>query len=64
MVVTSDYHTRRAGRSYQSLAGSAELRVVAAPDRFFRADSWWRTRQGRKLFLLEWEKTLAEWLGM
>lgn len=64
MVVTSDYHTRRAGRVYRSLAPPAEVRIVAAPDRFFRADSWWRTRQGRKLFVLEWQKTLANWVGM
>jgi uncharacterized SAM-binding protein YcdF (DUF218 family) len=64
MVVTSDYHTRRAGRVYRSLAPPAQVRIVAAPDRFFRADSWWRTRQGRKLLVLEWQKTLANWLGM
>jgi uncharacterized SAM-binding protein YcdF (DUF218 family) len=62
--VTSDYHTRRAGRVFRSLAPPAQVRIVAAPDRFFRADSWWRSRQGRKLVVLEWQKTLANWLGM
>lgn len=64
MVVTSDYHTRRAGWIYRSLAPPAEVRIVAASDRFFRADGWWRTRRGQKVFVLEWQKTLANWLGM
>jgi uncharacterized SAM-binding protein YcdF (DUF218 family) len=64
LLVTSDYHTRRAAAIYRSLAPDHEMRAIAAPDEFFRADSWWYTRQGRKQFLLEWLKTIAGWLGL
>lgn len=64
LVVTSDYHTRRAGGIYRSLAPECEIHVVAAPDEFFRADSWWRSRQGQKQFLFEYLKTVAGWLGI
>jgi uncharacterized SAM-binding protein YcdF (DUF218 family) len=64
ILVTSDYHTRRAGRIFRSLAPDREFRVVAAPDVFFEAESWWKSRQGSKQFVFEWMKTLAEWLGL
>ena len=64
IVVTSNYHTRRAGGLYRSQAPRAELRVVAAADPQFSPDNWWHSRTGRKLFLLEWQKTVATWLGM
>jgi uncharacterized SAM-binding protein YcdF (DUF218 family) len=68
LVVTSDYHTGRARRVYAALErGVPEapaVRVVAAPDEFFRAASWWRTRPGRKVVLMEWSKSLADALGM
>lgn len=64
LLVTSDYHTRRAAATYRALAPDCEFRVIAAPDEFFRADGWWHTRQGRKQFLLEWLKTIANWVGV
>lgn len=68
LLVTSDYHTARAARIYRSAIRSSnarvEMRVVAAPDRWFRPDSWWKTREGRKIFLEEWAKTLASALGV
>ena len=63
MLVTSDFHTRRAGGIYRSLAPDSDMRVVAAPDRFFVVDGWWRSRQGQKRVVLEWTKTVAGWLG-
>ncbi len=63
-IVTSDYHTRRAGNIYRALEPSFEIHMVAAPDLYFTADGWWKNREGRKTFLLEWMKTVATWLGM
>ncbi|MBI1789905.1 MAG: YdcF family protein [Acidobacteria bacterium] len=63
LLVTSDYHTRRASRIFRRLAPDLRMCVVAAPDQYFRRDGWWRTRQGRKTFYLEWSKTLAEFAG-
>ena len=63
-IVTSNYHTRRAGNIYRAKAPGLEIHMVAAPDRYFTPDGWWKDREGRKTFLMEWMKTVAAWLGM
>jgi len=63
-IVTSDYHTRRAGNIYRTLAPGLDIHLVAAPDLNFSADGWWKNREGRKTFLLEWMKTVTSWFGM
>jgi uncharacterized SAM-binding protein YcdF (DUF218 family) len=63
-IVTSDYHTRRAGNIFRAQAPGLEIHMVAAPDVNFSAGGWWKNREGRKTFLLEWMKTVAVWLGM
>jgi len=64
LLVTSDYHTRRAGRIFRRAAPDLDFRVVAAPDTEFSADNWWHTRQGRKVALYEWMKTVGNWFGI
>jgi uncharacterized SAM-binding protein YcdF (DUF218 family) len=64
LLVTSDFHTARAARIYREVAPDLGIRVVAAPDGYFHADGWWRNREGRKIFLIEWLKTVANALGM
>jgi len=63
-IVTSDYHTRRAYNIYRALAPGLEIHMVAAPDLNFSPDGWWKNREGRKTFLLEWMKTVSSWFGM
>jgi uncharacterized SAM-binding protein YcdF (DUF218 family) len=67
LLVTSDYHTARSRRIYaaaeRAMAYQPVMQVVAAPDRFFRRDSWWRDREGQKVVVLEWAKTVATMLG-
>jgi uncharacterized SAM-binding protein YcdF (DUF218 family) len=63
-LVTSNYHTRRAGHIYRAAAPDLEFHVVGAPDPNFTPDGWWKSRDGRKTFLFEWMKTVATWLGM
>ena len=63
-IVTSNFHTRRAGNIFRARAADLEFHVIAAPDRYFSADGWWKNREGSKIFLTEWEKTVATWLGM
>ena len=50
LLVTSDYHTARAARIYRATmrkrGGGPDMRVVAAPDRWFHADGWWKSRKG------------------
>jgi len=64
LIVTSDYHTRRARRIFEPQSAGVRLRFVAAPDRYFRARAWWRTRQGQKTVFFEWSKTLATAVGL
>ena len=64
LLVTSDYHTRRAGKIYRAAAPDLQFVVVAAPDTNFTADGWWHNRQGEKTAFYEWVKTLTEALGM
>ncbi|HXI44391.1 MAG TPA: YdcF family protein [Bryobacteraceae bacterium] len=64
LVVTSDFHTRRALHILHARWPDIELHMVAAPDEFFSAYGWWHTREGRKTFFLECSKTLASMVGM
>jgi len=64
IVVTTDYHTARARRVLSADWPGIEIRMVAAPDEFFTAHGWWHNREGRKIFLLEWTKTLTSLAGM
>ena len=61
ILVTSNYHTRRAGMIFRRAAPEMTFFVVAAPDEYFKPDSWWRDREASKTFLYEWMKTVAEW---
>jgi uncharacterized SAM-binding protein YcdF (DUF218 family) len=60
LLVTSDYHTHRAGRIFRRAAPDLEFIVVASQDEYFAADRWWHDREARKIFLFEWMKTIAE----
>ncbi len=64
VLVTSDYHTRRAGYLFHTAGPELKMYVVASPDTEFRLDRWWKNREGRKFVLTEWLKTVATYLGM
>ena len=68
LLVTSDYHTARAGRIFRDAerrrGGGPNLRVVASRDRFFSAAGWWHHREGQKTAFMEWLKTLASVFGI
>ena len=64
IVVTSDFHTRRAGIIFRKALPDRPVHVVAAPAPPFTPATWWHTRIGRKIFLYEWLKTAAEELGI
>lgn len=54
ILVTSNYHTRRADYIYErTLPPGTQLRVVAAPDSQYDPNNWWHTRRGVKLFFHE-----------
>lgn len=61
-VVTSDYHTRRAGMIWKSMLKkqSSPLRVWihGVPDPEFQPDRWWRNRLYAKTWFYEFTKLL------
>jgi uncharacterized SAM-binding protein YcdF (DUF218 family) len=61
ILVTSNYHTRRAGLIFRRAAPDLDFFVVASPDEFFEPDNWWKNREASKTFVYEWMKTIAEW---
>lgn len=63
-IVTSNYHTRRAGNVYRKLAGDIQIHMVAAPFPDFDPNTWWHHREAEKTVLLEWTKTIAYWFGI
>ena len=64
LLVTSNYHTRRAGKLFRSVGNDLDIHVVEAPNVFFAPDSWWRNRQGQKYFFMEWAKTIGTVMGL
>lgn len=64
LLVTSEYHTRRAGNVFRAAAPDLTFIVVSAPDRYFTRTGWWRDREARKTFLIEWMKTIAGWFHL
>ena len=68
LLVTSDYHTARSARIYRATeraaGGGPAMRVVAAPDKYFRCGSWWKSREAFKTVFMEWSKTVATAAGM
>lgn len=64
LLVTSNFHTRRSGRIFRAAAPDMTFFVVAADDPNFSPDGWWKNREGRKTFVIEWMKTVAEWVGL
>jgi len=64
LLVTSDYHTRRAGKIFRTTAPDLQFIVVAAPDMNFTPGGWWHNRQGEKTALIEWLKTVTEPFGI
>ena len=63
ILVTTEFHTRRAGEIFRRQAPDLEVRVVA-PNDTLRWDNWWTERESRKTFLLEWTKTVTSLVGM
>lgn len=60
LLVTSKYHTRRAGMIYRYLAGGqVEIIVRPARDDAFQADGWWRDRVSTRRVVIEYQKLLT-----
>jgi uncharacterized SAM-binding protein YcdF (DUF218 family) len=65
LLVTSDFHTRRAGAMFRRhLEPAIRVHVVAAEDEWYRPHRWWENSESRERFVYEWIKTLATWAGL
>ena len=68
ILVTSDYHTARAGRIFRAaeraMGPGLAMRVVGSSDDDFHMNDWWRNREAQKTVFLEWCKTIATALGV
>jgi uncharacterized SAM-binding protein YcdF (DUF218 family) len=63
IIVTSDFHTARAGRIFRkSTSGDVRYSFAASPTPGFDPNSWWRSRPGREIVVIEWIKTINSWL--
>jgi len=63
IVVTSKYHTRRAGLVFRHVAAD-RVRIVVRPSRYdrFRPNAWWHDREDTRRLVIEYEKLLVFWL--
>lgn len=64
LVVTNNYHTRRARRVFRKVLAkrSQQVHFVAAPTDGFSATDWWRHEYGFRLYTLEYAKLLVSFL--
>lgn len=62
VIVTSDYHTRRAGMIWRRMTrrqhSSLMVQLHAVVDPEFHAEGWWRDRRSAKTWILECTKLL------
>jgi len=57
LVVTSDFHTRRARYIYRRhTSGQVDYHFLSAPTRGFDPETWWQSRSGQKTVFLEYVK--------
>jgi uncharacterized SAM-binding protein YcdF (DUF218 family) len=64
LLVTSNYHPRRAAKIFRTGAPEISFIPIQSPDEYFTPSTWWQTREGQKTFLYEWQKTVGVWVGL
>lgn len=64
LVVTSSFHTRRAGLILRRVWPGMRVQVVASKTVDYDPEAWWTERVYQKTFLLEWTKTVTDWFGV
>jgi uncharacterized SAM-binding protein YcdF (DUF218 family) len=60
IVVTSEFHTARSARIFRREAHGLEFVMVAADTPEWHHGEWWKDREGQKIWLAEFEKTIAD----
>jgi len=64
LLVTSNFHTRRAAKLWRQVNPNINVTVVASSDPYFTPTTWWKTRPGQKTFVYEWLKTISVMFGI
>ena len=66
IVVTSKYHTRRAGFAFRRAMKGSDVDLIFRASRFDPSDPgrWWRHRQDVRFVIAEWQKLVLYRLGL
>lgn len=59
LLVTSNFHSRRAAEVFRLFLPEFEFRMVGAPDDTFDPHAWWKTPQQRHLLFGEYQKMIG-----
>ena len=59
LLVTSEFHTRRAARVYAAESGARSVPRRGDAHSRIRLERWWTTRDGIKNVYMEWSKAVA-----
>ena len=59
ILVTSNYHSRRAAIVFRLFCPGINFISAPAPDPHYHIDGWWNDASSRQLFLSEWTKILG-----
>lgn len=59
LLVTSEYHSRRAAIVYGLYCPGIDFITIGAPDTHYHAARWWEDASSRRFFQAEWSKILG-----
>jgi uncharacterized SAM-binding protein YcdF (DUF218 family) len=59
LLVTSNFHSRRAAQVFRLLLPEFEFRMEGSPDHTFDPHAWWRTPEQRHLLFSEYQKMIG-----
>lgn len=64
LLVTTVYHSRRATGIYRRVCPKLTFTPVTSEDAMFENRQWWKSREGKKAFFLEYSKLLTTPFGL
>jgi uncharacterized SAM-binding protein YcdF (DUF218 family) len=59
LLVTSEFHSRRAAIVYRLYCPGIDFITIGAPDSHYHASKWWEDPSSREYFQSEWSKILG-----
>ncbi len=62
LLVTSNFHSRRAAQVFRLFLPEFEFRMESSPDDTFDPHAWWKTPQQRHILFGEYQKTIGTFL--